>query len=227
MIYSDIPPPAGIHFVTGLCHYNWCFGTCPWTGDILSTRLIPRSGMAVLDALMDMTGLLFKGFISTHIADKNRYLSFKKNFVHLMGVKLYFSVILICISLITSMEHHLIIPSQFSLVQSLSRVRLFATPWIAARQASLSITISRSSSRLTSIELGMPSRHLILCHPLLLLPPVPPSWGHVNWPVWFYSSSVEGKLPGTVTLSHLFSPVSLILQLPQWLTPSGYLASIR
>ena len=53
--------------------------------------------MAVLDALMDMTGLLFKGFISTHIADKNRYLSFKKNFVHLMGVKLYFSVILICI----------------------------------------------------------------------------------------------------------------------------------
>ena len=74
------------------------------------------------------------------------------------------------------MEHHLIIPSQFSLVQSLSRIWLFATPWIAARQASLSITISRSSSRLTSIELGMPSRHLILCHPLLLLPPIPPSW---------------------------------------------------
>ena len=67
--------------------------------------------MAVLDALMDMTGFLFKGFISTHITDKNRYLLVKKNFVHLMGVKLYFSVILICISLTTSLEHHLIIPS--------------------------------------------------------------------------------------------------------------------
>ena len=64
---------------------------------------------------------------------------------------------------------------QFSSVQSLSRIRLFATPWIAARQASLSITNSRSSLRLVSIESVMPSSHLILCHPLLLLPPVPPS----------------------------------------------------
>ena len=63
----------------------------------------------------------------------------------------------------------------FSSVQSLSRVRLFATPWIAACQASLSITNSRSSLRLTSIESVMPSSHLILCHPLLLLPPIPPS----------------------------------------------------
>ena len=63
----------------------------------------------------------------------------------------------------------------FSLVQSLSCVRLFATPWIAARQASLSITISQSSLRLTSIKSVMPSSHLILCHPLLLLPPIPPS----------------------------------------------------
>ena len=60
-------------------------------------------------------------------------------------------------------------------VQSLSRVRLFATPWIAARQASLSITNSRSSLRLTSIKSVMPSSHLILCRPLLLLPPVPSS----------------------------------------------------
>ena len=59
--------------------------------------------------------------------------------------------------------------------QSLSRVRLFETPWIAARQASLSITNSRSSLRLTSIESVMPSSHLILCCPLLLLPPIPPS----------------------------------------------------
>ena len=64
---------------------------------------------------------------------------------------------------------------QFSSVQSLSRVRLFATPWIAAHQASLSITNSRSSLRLTSIESVMPFSHLILCRPLLLLPPIPPS----------------------------------------------------
>ena len=63
----------------------------------------------------------------------------------------------------------------FSSVQLLSRVRLFATPWIAACQASLSITISWSSLRLTSIESVMPSSLLILCCPLLLLPPIPPS----------------------------------------------------
>ena len=59
--------------------------------------------------------------------------------------------------------------------QSLSCVRLFATAWITACQASLSITNSQSSPRLTSIESVMPSSHLILCRPLLLLPPVPPS----------------------------------------------------
>ena len=63
---------------------------------------------------------------------------------------------------------------QFSSVQSLSRVRLFETPWIAARQASLSITNSRSLLKLMPIESVMPSSHLILCHPLLL-PPIPPS----------------------------------------------------
>ena len=64
---------------------------------------------------------------------------------------------------------------QFSSVQSLSRGRLFVTPWIAARQASLSITNSWSSPKLMCIESVMPSSHLILCHPLLLLPPIPPS----------------------------------------------------
>ena len=64
---------------------------------------------------------------------------------------------------------------QFISFQSLSRVRIFATPCITARQASLSITNSRSSLRLKSIESVMPSSHLILCHPLLLLPPIPPS----------------------------------------------------
>ena len=64
---------------------------------------------------------------------------------------------------------------QFNSVQSLSHVWLFATPWISAHQASLSITNSRSSLKLMSTESVMPSSHLILCRPLLLLPPIPPS----------------------------------------------------
>ena len=89
---------------------------------------------------------------------------------------------------------------QFSSVQSLSRVWLFLTPWIAACQASLSITNSRSSLRLTSIESVMPSSHLILCRPLLLLPPIPPSIGvfsnestlRIRWPkYWSFSLSIS------------------------------------
>ena len=64
---------------------------------------------------------------------------------------------------------------QFSSVQSLSHVRLLPTPWIAARQASPSITISRSSLKLTSIKSVMPASHLIFCRPLFLLPPNPPA----------------------------------------------------
>ena len=87
-----------------------------------------------------------------------------------------------------------------SLVQSLSHVWLFATPWIAACQASLSITNSRSLLKLMSIESVMPSNHLILCHPLLLLPPVPPSIRvfsnesvlHIRWPkYWSFSFSIS------------------------------------
>ena len=70
---------------------------------------------------------------------------------------------------------------QFSSVQSLSRVRLFVTPWIAAHQASLSITNSRSSPRLTSIESVMPGSHLILCRHLLFLLPIPPSISLFQW----------------------------------------------
>ena len=97
----------------------------------------------------------------------------------------------------------------FSSVQSLSHVRLFETPWIAARQASLSITNSRSSPRLTSIELVMPSSHLILRHPLLLLPPIPPSIRvfssestlHIRWPkYWRFSFSIipSKEIPGLI-----------------------------
>ena len=87
----------------------------------------------------------------------------------------------------------------FSSVQSLSRVQLFVTPWITARQASLSITNSRSSLKLTSIESMMPSSHLILCCPLLLLLPIPPSIRvfsyestlHIRWPkYWSFSFSI-------------------------------------
>ena len=70
---------------------------------------------------------------------------------------------------------HFFASVQFSSVQTLSHVRRFATPWIAACQASLSVTNSWSSLRLTSIESVMPSSHLFLCRPLLLLSPIPPS----------------------------------------------------
>ena len=93
----------------------------------------------------------------------------------------------------------------FSSVQSLSRVRLFATPWTAARQASLSITSSWSSPKLTSIESVMPSSHLILCRPLLLLPQIPPSTRvfsnestlRMRWPkYWSFSfSKIPSKEP--------------------------------
>ena len=89
---------------------------------------------------------------------------------------------------------------QFSSVQSLSRVRLFATPWIAARQASLSITNSRSSLKLMSIRSVMPSSHLKLCHSLLLLPSIFPSIRvfsnesvlRIRWPkYWSFSFSIS------------------------------------
>ena len=99
----------------------------------------------------------------------------------------------------------------FSSVQSLSRVRLFVIPWIAACQASLSITISPSSLKLMSIESVMPSSHLILCRPLLLLPPIPPSIRvssdestlHMRWPkYWSFSFSIipSKEHPGLISL---------------------------
>ena len=99
---------------------------------------------------------------------------------------------------------------QFSSVQSLSRVWLFVTPWISAHQSSLSITNSRSSPRLTSIESAMPSSHLILCRPLLLLPPIPPGIRvfsneptlRMRWPkYWSFSfSNIPSKeIPGLIS----------------------------
>ena len=80
------------------------------------------------------------------------------------------SFISMCLEILPTLEYF-----QFSSVQSLSHVWLFATPWITAHQASLSITNSWSPPKPMSIESVMPSSHLILCRPLLLLPPIPPS----------------------------------------------------
>ena len=107
----------------------------------------------------------------------------------------------------------------FSSVQSLSHVQLFETPWIAAYQASLSITNSWSSLRLTSIESVMPSSHLILCCSLLPLPPIPPnirvfsneSTLRMRWPkYWSFSFSIvpskntqdwsPSEWPGSISL---------------------------
>ena len=95
----------------------------------------------------------------------------------------------------------------FSRVQSLSGVRLFATPWIAAHQASLSITNSQSLLKLMPVKSVMPSSHLILCHPLLLLSPIPPSIRvfsnesslRMRWPKYWsfsFSISLSNKHPG-------------------------------
>ena len=107
----------------------------------------------------------------------------------------------------------------FYSVQSLSHVRLFATPWITACQASLSITNSRSSLRFPSIKSVMPSIHLILYHPLLLLPPIPPSirffsnestlcmrWPN-NWSFSF-STSPSNEHPGLISFRMDWSDLS-------------------
>ena len=117
---------------------------------------------------------------------------------------------------------------QFSSVQSLNRVRLFATPWIAAHQDSLSIANSRSLLKFMSIESVMPSSHLILCHPLLLLPLIPPSISvfsnesalRMRWPkYWSFSFSIipSKEIPGLISftmdwldLQHYSSKASIL-----------------
>ena len=102
-------------------------------------------------------------------------------------------------------------PKQFSSVRSLSHVRLFATPWTAARQASLSITNSQGLLKLMSIEL-VPSNHLILCHLLLLLPSIFPSirvFSYesvlcIRWPKYFsfsfsFSISPSNEYSGLIS----------------------------
>ena len=98
----------------------------------------------------------------------------------------------------------------FSSVQSLSHVGLFAAPWTAACQASLSITNSQSMLKLMSLKLVMPTNHLALCRPLLLLPPIFPSIRifsnesvlHIRWPKhWSFSFSIS---PEWIFRTHFF-----------------------
>ena len=115
------------------------------------------SSLYTLERELEPTELGKNNFVRKKIKDINPFL------YHLLGLlSIHFNI-------------------QFSSVHSLSRVWLFATPWIAARQASLSITNSQSSLKLTSIESVMSTNHLILCHPLLLLPSIPPSISLFQW----------------------------------------------
>ena len=106
----------------------------------------------------------------------------------------------------------------FSSVQSLSRVRLFATPWTAAPQASLSITKSWNLLKLMCIKSVMPSNHLILCHPLLLPPSIFPSIRvfsdesvlHIRWPKdWSFSFSISSVQLSRSVLSDSLRPHGL------------------
>ena len=115
-------------------------------------------------------------------------------------------------------SHCLILGLQFSSVQSLSCVWLFAAPWIAARHASLSITNARNLLRLMSIESVMPSSHLILCRPLLLLPPIPPSIRvfsnesalRIRWPkYWSFSFNKHQSFQWTSRTVFTFQDVWL------------------
>ena len=136
-----------------------------------------------------------------------------------------------------NLYHHL----QFSSVQSLSRVRLFATPWIAAHQASLSITNSRNSLKLTSIESVMPSSHLILCCPLFLLPLIPPSIRvfsnestlRMRWPkYWSFSFSISpsNEHPGLISFRMNWLDLLAVQGTPkslfQWVSSSHEVAKV-
>ena len=126
---------------------------------------------------------------------------FKKHwYSHIMHIFLYFFF---------HFTYYLV---QFNSVQSLSHVQLFATPWTAARQASLSITNSQSPPKPMSIESVMPSNHLILCRPFLLLPSIFPSirvfsnesalW--IRWPkYWSFSFNISpsNEHPGLISFS--------------------------
>ena len=121
-----------------------------------------------------MNNLLIMIFFLDHVYTSHLYFVHSQSYLLASGslrkirAKMYNTLWYFIKKLKMNLKNHSLV--QFNSVQSLSRVRLFATAWTAARQASLSITNSRSLPKLMSIESVMPSNHLILCHSLLLLP---------------------------------------------------------
>ena len=180
------------------------FTLCHLLLDHIQFTLIHGPNIPGSFAILFFTALDFTTFTTRHIHSWASFLLWLSHFIllELLVIALHsslvaywtpsnlggstFSVLSFCLSYFSQSSHskntgvvcHLLLQwttVQFRSVQSLSCVQLFATPWITARQASLSITNSWSLLRLMSIESVMPSNHLILCRPLLLLPPVPPS----------------------------------------------------
>ena len=132
------------------------------------------------------------------------FLQYKLMFLSL-DISQHLMCVCVCVCVCVSIEKHYV----FSLVQLLSPVRFFVTPWTAAHQASLSITNSRSLLKLMSVELVMPSNHLILCHSLLLLPSIFPSTRifsnesvlQIRWPkYWSLSIILSNEYSGLISL---------------------------
>ena len=161
-----------------------------WTWVWTSSRRWQWAGKpGVLQSMGSQSWTRLSNWTKTSVQSRaNFYLQLKQDFLeyfpcHAVNPVLLVWVVVVvvqslsCVQLCESMDGKMSGSSvlQFSSVQSLSRVWLFATPWIVVLLASLSITISWGSLKLTSIESVMPSSHLILCHPLFLLPPIPPS----------------------------------------------------
>ena len=146
-------PGSSVHWIFQARILDWVAFASP--GDFPDPGNEPRSPVLQADSLTSE-------LLGKHVKVLNWY--------DIRSVNIFLNIV--CFWFIKSLSHWNSVP--FSSVQSISRVRLFVTQWIAARQASRSITISWSSLKLTSIESVMPSSHLILCHPLLPLPPIIP-----------------------------------------------------
>ena len=133
-------------------------------------------------------------------------------------------------------NNHLLLNIQFSSVQ-LSRVQLFTTPWITACQTSPSIVNSRNSLKLMSIESVMPSSHLILCRPLLFLPPIPPSIRvfsnestlHMRWPkYWSFSFNISpsSEHPGLISFRMDWLDLLAVQGTPQFKSTNSFGAQL-
>ena len=161
------------------------YGNQPWLQTLSDVTKFRSTGLEHLEQCLTHVGYsIYVGFYHFHEGRIHR-----KTWIQIMKLSL------------TGLWG--LIWGRFSSVQSLSHVQLFVTPWITARQASLSITISWSLPKLMSIKSVMPSSHLILCRLLLLLPPVPPSnrvFSNestlcMRWPeYWSFSFNISGIL---------------------------------